>query len=117
MGDAWSADGGLAYVDEWVDNASPDDDDPLCSFDGILGLSNDADARSAAPLSTMGLVGTGLRFMEGLLAAWGVAGISRTMGMLGRRLRSSGVVPWRPRTGESMFSSGSETSATECRLL
>jgi hypothetical protein len=62
---------------------------------------------------TVGLSPTGLRLM---VAARGAAGISSTIGILGRRFLCSGVV-CRPRTGDSIFSSGSETSATECKLL
>jgi hypothetical protein len=75
----------------------------------IGGRRSEAEAASAAELMSMGLSGTGLR----LTVAAG--GISRTMCMLGRRFRWSGVV-WRPRMGDSMVSSGSVVSATECRF-
>jgi hypothetical protein len=98
-----------ALVEEFVLIARPLELLPLWSTWRIGGRKSEAEAASAAGLMSMGLSGTGLRLM---VAA---RGISRTIGMLGRRFRWSGVV-WRPRIGDSMFSSGSVISATECRL-
>jgi hypothetical protein len=89
---------------------------PLCCAMAVVnvGRSRDRDATSAAGL-VMGLVGTGLRLM---VAPRGSAGISRTEGMLGLRGPVLGGDWRRPRIGDSvMSSSGSVTSATECRLV
>jgi len=69
---------------------------------------------SAAGL-LMGLVGTGLRFM---LATAGTGSVSR-VDIPGLRGPVFGGELLRPSTGDSPFSSssGSVTSATECRLL
>jgi hypothetical protein len=100
-------------VEEFELSARPLELLPLWSTCRIAGRKRDCDAASAAGLMPVGLSGTGLRL---IVAARGTDGISRTMGMLGRRLRCRGVV-CRPRTGDSAYSSGSDSSATECRLL
>lgn len=80
-----------------------------------MGRWRDREAASAAGLVGVGLPGTGLRFM---VAAAGTGGISSTEGRLGRRGFCFGGVWWRPSMGDSMvYSSGSETSATEWRLV
>jgi hypothetical protein len=105
---------GFAYVEELVESASPEELLPLWSGWRIAGRRRDCEARSAAGFEAWGLEGTGLRLMDEVFEATDV-GISRTMGMLGRLLRSNGV-GWRPSTGDSACSSDSDTSATEWRL-
>jgi hypothetical protein len=111
MGETGDA-GSVLYptpVEEFVLSARPLELLPLWSTCRIAGLKSDCEAASAAGLMPVGLWGTGFRLM---VAA---RGISSTIGILGRRFLCSGVV-CRPRTGDSALSSGSVTSATECRL-
>jgi hypothetical protein len=70
---------------------------------------------SAAGL-VVGLVGTGLRRMDGMAAGTGNMSKAGTPGLRGTVL---GGELRRPRMGDSpvMSSSGSVTSATECRLV
>jgi len=100
-------------MDELELSARPLELLPLCSTFLIDGRSRDFDAASAARLMPVGLSGTGFRL---IVAERGTDGISSTMGILGRRFRCNGVV-CRPSTGDSAFSSGSDTSLTECKLL
>jgi hypothetical protein len=90
-------------------SARPLEELPLWSVGRMAGRRREAEAASAAGDIPVGLSGTGLRLM---VAVRGTEGISRTMGIEGRRFRCKGVV-CRPRMGDSMFSSGSESSATE----
>jgi hypothetical protein len=87
---------------------------PLWSTDCFrVGRRRDCDAAFAAALGPVGLSGMGFRFSE---FGRGAGGMARSMGMLGRRFRSRGVVS-RPVSGDELLkSSGSLTSATECKL-
>jgi hypothetical protein len=71
------------------------------------------DAAFAAALGPVGLSGMGFRFSE---VGRGAGGMARSMGILGRRFRSKGVVCRPDGGGELLKSSGSLTSATECKL-
>lgn len=102
-----------APTEESVLSARPLELLPLWSKFLIGGRSGDCDAASAAGLIAVGLSPTGFRL---IVAAAGTAGISSTGGMLGRRFLCDGVF-CRPRMGDSATSLGSDTSATECRLL
>lgn len=102
-------------------SARPLEELPLCCAAVLarsVGRRRDAEAAFAAGLE-MGLEGRGLRLMLAP-AINGVAGVSTTEGMLGRRGPVFGGDCLRPRMGDSairLLSSGSVTSATECRLV